>query len=146
MAENRRFVLLIADCPDEQALTLRALRQSGIHNEVVVVQSGDEAIEFTEATGRYVDRNVGRRPSLILLDLASPHVDGHRILRQLRGHSRTRLTPIVVLTNAHSDEDLDNGFSRGANSLVLKPVDARKLADLLGQVARYWLHLNETAS
>ncbi len=144
MAENRKLVLLIADCPDEQALTLRALHQGGLHNEVVVVRSGDEAIEFAGGTGCYADRNVGRRPNLILLDLTSPHVEGHRVLRQLRGHIKTRLIPVVVLTTSHNKEDLDNGFSHGANSLVLKPVDTRKLADTLGQVVRYWLHLNET--
>ena len=144
-AENRRFILLVADRPDEQAVTMRALRQGGIRNEVVVVHDGDEAIEFTEGTGRYADRNIGRLPSLILLDMVSPYVEGHKALQKLRGRVKTRLIPTVVLMPGCENPDHERSFIPGANSQVLKPMDARKSAEMLGQVARYWLQINETA-
>jgi two-component system, response regulator len=143
MALNRKFVLLISDCPDEQALTTRALRQGGIQDDVTAVSGGDEAMEFLEGAGRYADRNVGHLPSLIMIDLTSPHVEGHRILGQLRGSPRSRLIPVVVLMSSFEKQDLNNGFGRGANSLVVKPVKARELAETLGQVVRYWLGVNE---
>lgn len=144
MTARRKFMLLVCDNPDEQALTLRGLRQGGVQDEVVAVHDGDEAIAFLEGTGRYADRNIGRMPSLILLDMTQTHVEGHKTLRRLRGHLKSRLIPIVILMSSFDREDLDAGFGKGANSLVYKSTDARKLSETLGQIGRYWLHINET--
>jgi two-component system response regulator len=143
--ENQRFILLIADCPDEQSITVRALRQSGICNEIVVVHDAGEAIEFTEGSGRYAGQDTGRLPSLILLDLVCPHVEGHKMLRVLRGRPRTRLIPTVILLPVFDQPDPPNDFGSGANSQVFKPVDSGEFAETLRQVARYWLQINETA-
>ncbi len=138
-------MLLIADGPDEQAMMVQTLRQSGIRNEIALVRDADEAIEFTEGTGRYAGQSIARLPSLILLDLVSPQDDGSKMLRQLRERPRTRFVPIVVLTPLLDQQDLHAGFGSGANSLVLKPADADEFAKTLGQVARYWLEINQPA-
>jgi two-component system response regulator len=141
--DSPKSVLLIADNPDEEALTLRAFRQARTTLEVSSVHNGAEAIEFLESTGRYADRRPGPGPRLVLLDLSSPHVEGHRTLRQLRAHPKARLLPIVVLMSSYEEQDLFNGFCGGANSYVLKPVDAVQFAEAIHQLAHYWLDLNQ---
>jgi CheY-like chemotaxis protein len=138
-----KYLLLIADNPDEEALALRALRQAKVHNEVTVVRSGAEAIEFIEGKGRHADRKHEATPALILLDASCPHIQGHKILRQLRSHRKSRLLPIVILMSSFEQQDLRNGFADGANSYVLKPVDTRRFAEVIRQVAHYWLQINE---
>jgi two-component system, response regulator len=139
-----RSILLIADNPDEETLTLRALRQAKVRGEVAVVHSGAEAIEFIEAKGRYVGRKNEPAPALILVDFSCPHIQGHKLLRQLRAHRKSSLLPIVILMSSFEQQDLLNGFSGGANSYVLKPVDTQRFAEVVHQVAHYWLQLNET--
>jgi two-component system, response regulator len=140
---SNKSVLLIADNPDEEALTLRAFRQVSMPFEVFTVHDGPEAIEFIEGRGRYAHRGRGPGPRVVLLDLNSPHVEGHRILRELRAHPSARLLPIVVLMSSFEQQDLFNGLCGGANSYVLKPLDAGQFAEAIRQLAHYWLEINE---
>src|SRR5713226_4943316 len=118
-----KIILLIEDNPDDEALTLRALKKNNIKNEVVVARDGVEALDFLMGTGSHAGRDLSVMPQVILLDLKLPKVDGLEVLRRVRAHERTRLLPIVILTSSNEEQDRINGYGLGANSYVRKPVD-----------------------
>jgi CheY-like chemotaxis protein len=141
MTDNE--ILLVEDNPDDEALTLRALRQHNIRNEVVVARNGAEALDYLFGTGAYTGRDMNRVPELILLDLKLPKIDGLEVLRRLRADERTKLLPIVILTSSNEEQDLIKGYSLGANSYVRKPVDFIQFTEAVQQLGLYWLVLNE---
>src|ERR1051325_6411137 len=118
-----KIILLVEDNPDDEALTLRALKKNSIKNEVVVARDGVEALDYLFATGAYADRDTRVMPQVILLDLKLPKIDGMEVLRRLRADERTKLLPVVILTSSKEDQDLIAGYSLGANSYIRKPVD-----------------------
>ena len=141
---NKPTILLVEDNPDDEVLTLRALKKNNIGNEVVVVRDGVEALDFLFCTGVYADRDPHALPQLVLLDIKLPKVDGLEVLRRIRADQRTRLLPIVILTSSKEQQDLIEGYKGGANSYVRKPVDFVQFADAVRQLGMYWLVLNES--
>lgn len=140
---EERTILLVEDNPDDQALTLRALRMNNIANEVVVVQDGAEALDYLFGEGRYAGRDLRAMPQVILLDLRLPKIDGLEVLRRLRADERTRLLPVVILTSSKEERDIVAGYSFGANSYVQKPVEFGEFREAVRQLGLYWLLLNE---
>ncbi len=140
---NGRSILLVEDNPDDEALAIRALRRSRITNEIVVVHDGVEALDYLFGTGMYAGRDTTIQPTVILLDLKLPRLDGIEVLRQVRADERTRLLPIVVLTTSEEEQDLLDSYSLGCNSYVRKPVDFVQFAEAVQQLGMYWLLLNE---
>jgi len=138
-----RAILLVEDNPDDEALTLRALKKHNITNQVVVAHDGAEALEYLFGTGRYADRDMELMPQLILLDLKLPKLDGLEVLRQLRADDRTRLLPVVVLTSSTEERDLVESYRLGANSYVRKPVDFTQFVEAARQLGLYWLLMNQ---
>jgi two-component system response regulator len=138
-----KFILLVEDDPDDQDLTLRALAQQQIHNDLIVVRDGVEALDFFFGTGAHAGRDVTRKPSVTLLDLKLPKVDGLEVLRRLRADERTKLVPIVVLTSSNEEQDLLRSYGFGANSYIRKAVDFDQFVAMVGQIGLYWLNLNE---
>ncbi len=138
-----KMILLVEDNPDDEALTLRALRKNNIGNELVVVRDGAEALDFLFCTGAYADRDPRATPQVILLDLKLPKVDGLEVLRRVRANESTRLLPVVILTSSKEEQDRLNGYSLGANSYVRKPVDFDQFVGAVRQLGLYWLVLNE---
>ncbi len=138
-----RVILLVEDNPDDEELTLRALRKHNIANEVVVARDGAEALEYLFGTGKYEGRDPSDLPSVVLLDLKLPKVDGLEVLRTVRENPRTRLQPVVILTSSTEDRDRLAGYSLGANSYVRKPVDFLEFTEAVRQLGLYWLVLNE---
>ena len=136
-------ILLVEDNPDDEALTLRAMRKNRLANPVVVVHDGVEALEYLFATGQYASRNADELPGLILLDLKLPRLDGLAVLKRLRETPRTRLIPVVVLTTSNEENDIVSSYSLGANSYVRKPVDFDQFTDAVGKLGMYWLLINE---
>jgi two-component system response regulator len=134
-------ILLIEDNPRDEVLTLRALKKANIGNRVVVAHDGAEAVEYLLGTKADDSRN--ELPQLILLDLKLPKLDGHEVLRRIRGDERTRLLPVVILTTSVEDKDRLQGYSLGANSYVRKPVDFAEFVEAVVQMGLYWLVLNE---
>ncbi len=137
------MILLVEDNPDDEELTVRALRKNNIANEVVVARDGAEALDFLFYTGRYKERKRRALPQVILLDLNLPKVGGLEVLRHIRENERTRLLPVVILTSSKEEQDLIQGYSLGANSYVRKPVDFNQFVEAVRQLGLYWLVLNE---
>lgn len=140
---DNKIILLVEDNPDDQVLTLRALRKSNIANEVIVVNDGVEALDYLFGTGSYAGRDTSVMPQLILLDLKLPKLDGLQVLQRLRADKRTQLLPVVVLTTSREEQDIIRSYSLGANSYVRKPVDFTEFSQAVQQLGLYWLLLNE---
>jgi two-component system response regulator len=140
---ENKFILLIEDNPDDVELTLRSLKKHNIANDVVVARDGAEALDFLFATGNYAGRDVSNLPTVILLDLKLPKVDGMEVLRRIRNHEQTKLLPVVILTSSREEKDVVNGYKLGANSYVRKPVDFIQFSEATKNLGLYWLLLNE---
>lgn len=140
---DNRFILLVEDNPDDAALTLRAFKKVNIANQVVVCRDGADALDFLFSRGQYAERPSDLQPSVILLDLKLPKVDGMEVLQALRTDDRTRHLRVVVLTSSREEQDIVQSYDLGANSYIRKPVDFDKFLTAVGQLGLYWLLLNE---
>ena len=138
------MILLVEDNPDDEALTLRALRKNNINNNIFVVRDGAEALDFLFCTHNYADRDPHDMPNLILLDIKLPKMDGLEVLRRIRADKRTHLLPVVILTSSKEQEDLVQGYKGGVNSYVRKPVDFTEFSAAIRELGLYWLGLNES--
>jgi two-component system, response regulator len=140
-----RVILLVEDNPDDEALTLRALKKNNISNEVVVAHDGSEALDYLFGEGMYAGRDTQIVPQVVLLDLKLPKVDGFDVLRKMRADDRTKRLPVVILTSSNEEQDRISGYDLGANSYVRKPVEFGSFLDAVKQLGLYWLLLNQTA-
>jgi CheY-like chemotaxis protein len=141
----RRDILLVEDNSDDEVLTLRAIKQNNIDNNIVITRDGAEALDYLFGIGKFAGRDTTQTPQVILLDLKLPKIDGLEVLRRLRADPRTRLLPVVILTSSKEDSDLVDGYSLGANSYVRKPVEFGAFVEAVRQLGLYWLLLNEEA-
>jgi two-component system response regulator len=142
VAQENKVILLVEDNPDDEALTLRALKKNNILNEVVVARDGVEAFDYLFGTGIYAGRDTRIQPQLVLLDLKLPKVDGLEVLRRARADARTRLLPIVILTTSNEDRDIISSYELGVNSYIRKPVDFEQFMEAVRTLGLYWLVLN----
>ncbi len=135
---DTRSILLVEDNPDDQKLVIRSLRRSKIANEIKVARNGEEALDilFSDAP----------LPTLVLLDIKLPKIDGLEVLRRIRASDRTRLLPVVILTSSSEERDIFDSYHLGANSYVRKPVEFDQFAEAVTQVGMYWLLVNEPTS
>lgn len=140
---QEKIILLVEDDPDDETLTLRALKKNKIANDTVVVHDGQEALDFLFGSGRYAGRDTNVRPTVILLDLKMPKVGGMEVLKQIREDERTKFIPVVVLTTSKEEQDLVSSYRLGCNSYVRKPVDFNQFAEAVREMGLYWLVLNE---
>lgn len=140
---SEKTILLVEDNPDDVELTLRALEINNISNRVDVVNDGEQALDYLHAkngSGEYKNP----LPQVVLLDLKLPKIDGLEVLKTLREHERTELMPVVILTSSKEERDMVEGYSRGANSYVRKPVSFDQFLEAVRQLGLYWLVLNES--
>lgn len=140
-----KTILLVDDNPDDLMLTLRALRKNKISNEVAIANDGIEALDYLFGTGKYKGRDIKKMPSVVLLDLKMPKMDGLEVLRKIRQDERTRFLPVVILTCSKEEEDLINSYKLGANSFISKPVDWNKFSKAIRTLGMYWVVMNEPA-
>jgi len=138
-----KTILLVEDNPDDVALTLRAFKKNNIANEIDVARDGAEALDRLLGGASGQDGGSRPLPSVVLLDLKLPKVEGLEVLRRLRADPRTRLLPVVILTSSKEEQDLVRGYALGANSYIRKPVDFNQFVDAVRQLGLYWLVLNE---
>ena len=136
-------ILLVEDNPADVELTLRALREHLLANQIPVVKDGAEALDFLFATGSYTDQQQEISPKLILLDLKLPKVDGLEVLRRIKAHKRTKTIPVVVLTSSQEQRDLVSSYELGVNSYIVKPVEFEKFEQSVKELGLYWLLLNQ---
>jgi len=143
---TKRMILLVEDNPDDEELTLRALRTSNVLNEVVVARDGAQALEYLHRHPSADSDPAPPLPDLVLLDLKLPKVDGLQVLEAIRADARTRLLPVVILTSSDEEKDRLKAYLNGANSYVRKPVDFDQFAEAVRLLGLYWLVLNVTPS
>ena len=143
MIPRKNIILLVEDNDDDIELTRRAFDKSRIVNEMVIVRDGQEALEYLFVTGAHAGRDPAIMPSVILLDLNLPKLNGLDVLSRIRAEERTRRLPVVILTTSGEEKDVIGGYDLGANSYVRKPVDFAEFADAARQLGLYWLLLNE---
>ena len=140
---HQRVILLVEDNPDDEVLTLRALRKSNIRNPIVVVRDGAEAVDYLFARGAHSGRDASIQPQVILLDMHLPKLDGLAVLRHIREDERTQTLPVVMLTSSNEERDLVGSYRLGVNSYVRKPVDVGAFFEAIRQLGMYWAVLNE---
>ena len=138
-----KVILLVEDNPTDEKLTLRAFRKSGVANEIFVVRDGAEALDYLFGTGPFQGRDPRVLPSVVLLDLKLPRIDGLEVLRRIRDSEHARTLPVVILTASKEHEDLARGYALGANAYVRKPVDFAEFAEAAKTLGLFWLLLNE---
>jgi len=142
MNEENKAILLVEDNDDDVALTLRAFKRSHLMNPVTVVRDGVEALDYLFARGAYEGRGAAL-PTLVILDLKLPKLDGLGVLKAMRADARTALLPTVILTSSKEEQDVIAGYSLGANSYVRKPVDFAEFIEAVKILGIYWLALNQ---
>jgi two-component system, response regulator len=140
---KNRVILLVEDNPDDELLTLRALKKNNVANEVIVARDGVEALDYLFGEGAHADRDSKKIPQVVLLDLKLPKLDGLGVLRRIRSDARTKSLPVVILTSSNEELDRISGYDLGANSYVRKPVDFDQFVAAALQLGLYWLVLNE---
>ena len=144
MSDANKVILLVEDNPDDVELTLRAFKRSHLMNPIVVARDGIEALDFLFARGPHAERANAPLPTLVILDLKLPKLDGLGVLKAIRADQRTALLPVVILTSSKEEQDMISGYSLGANSYVRKPVDFSEFLEAVKVLGIYWLMLNET--
>jgi two-component system response regulator len=131
-------ILLVEDNPDDEKLTLRALKKNNIMNDVIVARDGVEALDYLLGSG-----GTNTPPQIVLLDLNLPRMNGLDVLRRMRAEERTKLLPVVVLTSSKQEEDIARSYSVGANAYVRKPVEFSEFSNAVRTLGFFWLLLNE---
>lgn len=140
---REKMILLVEDNPDDEALTIRALKKNNILNTVIVVRDGAEALDFLHGTGNHAGRDISALPELILLDLNLPKLNGLEVLKKIRENETTKLLPVVILTTSNEDRDKIESYRLGCNSYIRKPVDFLQFNEAIRQLGVYWLLLNQ---
>ena len=140
---STKTILLVEDNPSDIDLTKRALSKGHILNELIVAEDGQEALDYLFGTGMYATRDLAMLPTLVLLDLKLPKVDGLEVLVRIRSDSRTKRLPVVILTSSQEEQDIAASYDLGANSYIRKPVDFLQFAEAIKNLGLYWLVLNE---
>ena len=132
-------ILQVEDNPDDVRLLALAFDISRIKNELIVVTDGKEALDYLFYRGRYVERNPEDKPSLILLDLKIPLIDGLEVLKEIRSNEDTKSIPVIVLTSSDEPRDHEESRKLGANAYICKPSGLKQLTEMLGQIESEWL-------
>ena len=138
-----KVILLAEDNPNDEELTLRALRKHNVSNDVVVVRDGQEALDYLFMAGPHAGRNPNQPPQLILLDINLPKINGLDVLKRIRADARTRTLPVVILTSSSEERDRFTAYDNFANSYIRKPVDFDQFTEAVRELGLYWLVLNE---
>ena len=138
-----RTILLVEDNQSDIELTKRALKREHILNEIKVVEDGQEALDYLFGTGTYAGRDLTIMPTLILLDLKLPIIDGLEVLRRIRANPITHRLVVVILTSSKEEQDIIAGYDLGVNGYIRKPVDFMQFAEAIKYLGLYWLVINE---
>jgi two-component system, response regulator len=139
----QRLILMVEDNPDDELLTLDALRKADTPCEIAITRDGAEALEYLFADGAYAGRDPNVQPCVVLLDLKLPKLSGFDVLARIRADRRTRWMPVVLLTSSSEEEDIVRGYASGANGFVRKPVEFARFLEAMRHLGGYWLNVNQ---
>jgi hypothetical protein len=140
---TQKSILLVEDNPQDEMLTLRALRRANVANVVDVARDGQQALDYLFRQGEYASREGPELPAVVLLDIGLPRLSGLEVLQHLRADPRTALLPVVILTSSDEERDRLISYENGANSFVRKPVDFAEFAETVARLGVYWLATNQ---
>ena len=140
---DEKVILLIEDNQDDIALTLRAFNKCNIKNKVNIIEDGQDALDYIACRGAYEGKDPHDLPTVILLDINLPKVNGFEILKAIRENDTTKFLPVVILTSSKEEPDILKGYSLGANSYIRKPVDFQNFFEAVQALGLYWLIINE---
>jgi CheY-like chemotaxis protein len=139
---NLGRILMVEDDPKDVELTLTALEEYNLANEVVVTRDGQEALDYLHRRGQYSNRS-HENPAVILLDLKLPKVDGLEVLQQIKADERLKMVPVIVLTSSHQEKDVMRSYKLGVNAYVVKPVDFHEFVNAIKELGVFWAVINE---
>jgi CheY-like chemotaxis protein len=139
---NLGRILLVEDDPKDVELTLTALEEYKLANEVVVAHDGEEALDYLYRRGNFTTRSTDN-PAVLLLDLKLPKVDGLEVLQQIKADTKLKLIPVVVLTSSHEERDMVTSYKLGVNAYVVKPVDFHEFVNAVKELGIFWALVNE---
>ena len=135
-------ILIVEDDPKDMELTLTALEEFNLANEIIVVQDGEEALDYLYYRGQFQSRGTDS-PAVMLLDLKLPKVDGLEVLKQVKSDEKLRMIPVVVLTSSNQEKDLVASYKLGVNAYVVKPVDFHEFVNAIRELGAFWAVINE---
>jgi len=135
-------ILIVDDSPKDVELTIAALAEKNLANEVVVAEDGEEALEYLHKRGKFAGLE-NALPAVILLDIKMPKMNGIEVLRHIRSDPKLKLIPVIMVTSSHEERDLVESYKLGANSYVVKPVDIVQFIDAIKVLGQYWVVINE---
>jgi two-component system, response regulator len=144
MTQEVLQILLVEDNPNDAKLTLHALREDNLVNNIQVARDGEEALDVLFCRGKFAGRSFENPPRLVLLDLKLPKVDGLEVLRAVKGDPRTRAIPIVVLTSSREERDVVESYRVGVNAYIQKPVEFDSFRHAVKQLGLFWLLINQS--
>jgi CheY-like chemotaxis protein len=135
-------ILMVEDDPKDVELTLTALEEYNLANEVIVTRDGEQALDYLYCRGEYKMRSTGN-PAVMLLDLKLPKVDGLEVLKQIKSDGKLRMIPVVVLTSSKEEKDMVASYKLGVNAYVVKPVDFHEFVNAIKELGVFWAVINE---
>ena len=135
-------ILMVEDDPKDVELTLTALEEYNLANEVIVTRDGEQALDYLNCRGEYKTRSSGN-PAVMLLDLKLPKVDGLEVLKQIKSDGELRMIPVVVLTSSKEEKDMVASYKLGVNAYVVKPVDFHEFVNAIKELGVFWAIINE---
>ena len=135
-------ILMVEDDPKDVELTLTALEEYNLANEVIVTRDGEQALDYLYCRGEYKTRSNGN-PAVMLLDLKLPKVDGLEVLKQIKSDGELRMIPVVVLTSSKEEKDMVASYKLGVNAYVVKPVDFHEFVNAIKELGVFWAIINE---
>jgi len=144
MTDTSQDILLVEDSQNDIDLTLYALREENLANNIFVVRDGKEALDYLFCRDAFAKRSFDHPPKLVLLDLKLPKVDGLQVLKHLKNDPRTRTIPVVIMTSSSEERDLVEGYNLGVNSYIQKPVDFEQFRKTVKTLGLYWLVVNQS--
>jgi two-component system response regulator len=140
---NEVEILLVEDNMSDAELIIHSLSESNLSNHLVHLQDGEEALDFIFGRGIFAERDLGKTPKVILLDIKMPKVDGIEVLRQIRSNEESKLIPVVIMTSSKEEQDIIKSYRLGANSYVVKPVNFAAFAKAVSDLGLYWTLTNQ---
>ena len=141
--KNELEIVIVEDNPNDAELMLRSLKKNRLANNMVVLEDGEQALDFIFCRGKYTDRDLSESPKVMFLDLKLPKVGGLEVLKQMKSNEHTRKIPVIVVTSSKEDPDIAAAYNLGANSYVVKPIDFDSFVEKINQIGVYWLAVNE---